>query len=187
MPRIRDDTRPVLLFHAAALSSLSAPRITILSASSGNGRCKAFASSHGARIQTSRSSSVVRITGIAFGWIGFTTAFACVVRKPYTSCGPGIGFDFVPRSPLNVVQMPAKANSGRSSLSANHTTFFFLVSGFGSGAYSAKLLAGTKQRFSGLSHMRQCGEDVLRMLVTGGPAVRGGGGMPPRTLVTAPL
>jgi hypothetical protein len=31
-----------------------------------------FASSHGARIQTSRSSSVVRITGIAFGWIGAT-------------------------------------------------------------------------------------------------------------------
>jgi len=31
-----------------------------------------------------------------------------------------------------------------SSLSANHTTSFFLVSGFGSGAYSAKLLAGTR-------------------------------------------
>jgi hypothetical protein len=30
--------------------------------------------------------------------------------------------DFVPRSPLNVVQMPAKANSGRSSLRANHIT-----------------------------------------------------------------
>jgi hypothetical protein len=29
-----------------------------------------------------------------------------------------------------IVQMPAKANSGRSSLSANHTTSFFLVSGF---------------------------------------------------------
>src|SRR6266480_6645533 len=28
---------------------------------------------HGARIQTSRSSSVVRITGIAFGWIDRTT------------------------------------------------------------------------------------------------------------------
>jgi hypothetical protein len=40
--------------------------------------------------------------------------------------------------------MPAKANSGRSSLSANQTTSFFLVSGFGSGAYLAKLLAGTK-------------------------------------------
>jgi hypothetical protein len=37
---------------------------------------------HGARIQTSRSSSVVGITGIAFGWIGSTTAFGDVVRKP---------------------------------------------------------------------------------------------------------
>jgi hypothetical protein len=49
----------------------------------------------------------------------------------------------------------AKANNERSSLRANQTTSFFFVSGFGSGAYSAKLLAGTKQRFSGLSHMRQ--------------------------------
>src|SRR5882672_5121890 len=47
--------------HAATLSSLSAPRITILSASSGNGRCNALASSHGACIHTSRSSSMVRI------------------------------------------------------------------------------------------------------------------------------
>jgi hypothetical protein len=36
------------VFHAAALSSLSAPRATILIASSGNGRCSVFASSHGA-------------------------------------------------------------------------------------------------------------------------------------------
>src|SRR5215831_7872024 len=93
-----------------------------------------------------------------------------------------MGLDLVPLSPLNVVQMPAKANSGRSSLSANHTTSF-LVSGFGSGAYSAKLFAGTKQRFSGLSHVRQCGDDVFRMLVTGGPPVRGGGGMPQRIVV----
>src|SRR5262245_1228713 len=97
-----------------------------------------------------------------------------------------MGFDFVPRSPLNVVQMPAKANSGRSSLRANQTTSLFFVSGFGSGAYSAKLLAGTKHRLSGLSHMRQCGDDVLRMLVTGGPPVRGGGGMPHR-IVTISL
>src|SRR6266581_6120361 len=41
-----------------------------------------------------------------------------------------MGFDLVPRSPLNSVQIPANANGGRSSLSANHTTSFFLVSGF---------------------------------------------------------
>src|ERR1700744_6491409 len=130
-----------VLVHAVVGSSLSAPRITILSASSGSGRCNALASSHGARNHTSRSSSVVRITGIALGWIGATTAFGTVVRNPQTSCGPGIGLDFVPRSPLNVVQMPAKANRGRLSSRANHTTSFFLVSGFGSGEYSAKLLA----------------------------------------------
>jgi len=58
--------------HAAdaARSSLSAPRMTILSALSGNGRCNALASSHDARIRTSHSSSVVRITGMAYGWIG---------------------------------------------------------------------------------------------------------------------
>lgn len=52
--------------YAAGRSSLSAPRITILNASSGNGRCNAFAAS---------------TTGIAFVWTGFTTAFASVVRK----------------------------------------------------------------------------------------------------------
>jgi hypothetical protein len=81
--------------------------------------------------------------------------------------------------------MPAKANNGRSPLSANQTTSFFLVSGFGSGAYSAKLFAGTKHRFSGLSHIRQCGDDVLRMFVTGGPPVRGGCGMPQRIMTNS--
>jgi hypothetical protein len=36
-------------------------------------------------------------------------------------CGPRTGFDLVPRSHLNSVQIPAKANSGRSSLSAGRT------------------------------------------------------------------
>jgi hypothetical protein len=81
--------------------------------------------------------------------------------------------------------MPPNANSGRSSLIANHTTSFFLVSGFGSGAYSAKLLAGTRHRFSGLSQPRQCGDDMLRMFVTGGPPVRGGGGMPQRIITNS--
>jgi hypothetical protein len=78
---------------------------------------------------------------MALGWIGSTTAFGDVVKKPYTRCGPGIGFDLVPRSSLNSVQMPAKANRGRFSLSANHTTSFFLVSGFGSGV-SRKTICG---------------------------------------------
>src|SRR4051812_23024671 len=81
--------------------------------------------------------------------------------------------------------MPANANSGRSSFSPNQTTSFFFVSGFASGAYSAKLLTGTKHRFSGLSQPRQCGEDVLRMFVTGAPPNEGGGGIPHRIIVSS--
>jgi len=43
----------------------------------------------------------------------------------------------------------------------------------------------TKHRFSGFSHPRQCGDDVLRMLVTDGPPVRGGGGMPHRIMLNS--
>src|SRR5665213_2275251 len=100
-------------------------------------------------------------------------------------CGPGIGFDLAPRSPLNSVQMPANAVRDRFSSSANHTTSFFLVSGLGSGAYSAKLLKGTRHRFSGFSHARQCGDEVFRMLVTGYPPARGGGGIPQRIMVSS--
>src|SRR5580704_1437659 len=96
-----------------------------------------------------------------------------------------MGIDLVPRSPLYSVQIPAKANSGRSSLSANQTTSFLPVAGFGSGAYSAKLFAGTRHRFSGFNQPRQCGELVLRMLVTGKPPTRGGGGMPQRIKVSS--
>ena len=86
--------------------------------------------------------------------------------------------------PLKVVQMPAKAMGG-SSLSANQTTSFFFVSGFGSGAYSAKLLNGTRHRFSRFRHMRHCGDDVFRILVTRGPPVRSGGGVPHRIIVSS--
>ena len=40
---------------------------------------------HGAVIQASISSAVVRITGMAFGWIAPTSAFGSVVRKPKRS------------------------------------------------------------------------------------------------------
>jgi hypothetical protein len=69
---------PSISSHAVARSSLSAPRATILSASYDNGLCKVFASFQGARIHTSHSSCVVRITGIAFGWIGSMIAFGAV-------------------------------------------------------------------------------------------------------------
>src|ERR1700692_612300 len=53
----------------------------IPSAPSGSGRCSFRASSGGAVIQTSTSSGVVRITGIAFGWMEPTSAFGSVVRN----------------------------------------------------------------------------------------------------------
>jgi hypothetical protein len=59
------------------------------------------------------------------------------------------------------------------------------VAGFGSGAYSEKLFAGTKQRFSGFSQPRQCGDVVLRMLVTGEPPIFGGGGIPQRIMISS--
>src|SRR5258705_5630061 len=96
-----------------------------------------------------------------------------------------MGFDFVPRSPLNSVQIPAKAHNGRSSFSANHTTSFLPVAGLGAGAYSEKLLNGTRHRLSGFSQPRQWGDAVLRMLVTGGPPNFGGGGIPQRIIVSS--
>src|ERR1700741_3233521 len=98
-----------------------------------------------------------------------------------------MGFDVVPRSPLNSTQMPAKANSGRPSLRAKQTTSFFLVSAFGSGADSAKLFAGTRQRFSGFNQARLCRDAVLRILVTGKLPARGGGGIPQRIIVISRL
>jgi hypothetical protein len=52
---------------------------------------------------------------------------------------------------------------------------------------SVTLLAGTRPRFSGFNQIRQCGDDVLRMLVTGGPPVRGDGVMPHRIIVSSRL
>ena len=59
----------------------------------------------------------------------------------------------------------------------------FFVSGFGSGAYSAKLFPPPPP--PGFSQPRQCGDDVLLMLVTCGPPVRSGGGMPRRIIQLA--
>jgi hypothetical protein len=43
-------------------------------------------------------------------------------------------------------------------------------------------IGGTRQRLAGFSQPLQCGDVVLRILVTGGPPVRGGGGMPQRII-----
>lgn len=58
------------------------PFATTRRASLGKGRCNAAASVHGASSQMSISSAVVRITGMALGWIGAMTAFGSVVRNP---------------------------------------------------------------------------------------------------------
>jgi hypothetical protein len=44
---------------------------------------------------------------------------------------------------------------------------------------------GTRHRLSCFNQPRQCGEVVLRMLVTGNPPARGGGGMPQRIIVSS--
>jgi len=62
--------------------------------------------------------------------------------------------------------MPANAKQRTVIVEREPHHVLFLGLRVRSGAYSAKLLAGTKQRFSGLSQPRQCGDDVLRMLVT---------------------
>ena len=71
----------VLADHAGgSFGSSFTPRATIRSDPSGSGRCS-FTSSGGAVIQVSTSSGVVRITGIALGWMAPTTAFGSVVRN----------------------------------------------------------------------------------------------------------
>jgi hypothetical protein len=45
-----------------------------------------------------------------------------------------------------------------------------LVTGFGSGAYSAKLFGRNPASVLWLQQAAPCGDDVLRMLVAGGPA-----------------
>jgi hypothetical protein len=49
--------------------------------------------------------------------------------------------------------------------------------------YSTAIGAGFR-----FDQTRQCGDDVLRMLVTGGPPVRGGSGMPQRiSVISVPV
>ena len=68
----------------------------------------------------------------------------------------------VPRVPVQLVQIPAKQNSGRSSARANQVGVFRgLVS-----SHSQNDVAGTRQRLAGPSQRRQCGLAVLRIFVT---------------------
>jgi hypothetical protein len=102
-------------------------------------------------------------------------------KNPNSSCSPSAGALFGPRTPRHLVQSPAKANKGRSSLRANHVG---VLRGFVS-AYSQKLVAVTRQRFLAPSQPRQCGLDTLRMFVTGLPPYCGGPGMPQRAMTSS--
>jgi hypothetical protein len=95
---------------ANARSSFS-PVATIFSAPSGSGRCSASASSHGARSQTSCSSVVVMITGIAFGCTRAASAFGSQVRDAKMSVVTSPSFAL--RTLVQFVQRPAKARRGR--------------------------------------------------------------------------
>lgn len=128
----------------------------------GNGRWSFFASSQGAVIQISRSSSLVRMTGMALGWMAATTALGSEVRKPNNSCRPGLGVLSDPRTPSQLVQIPAKKASGLSWLMANHRLD---LRGFVS-SHSQNVVHGTRQRCSGPSHRRQWEEAIFRILVT---------------------
>src|SRR5690242_5924615 len=72
----------VFVRHGAGpVGSSLTPRATIFSDPSGSGRCSFKASSGAAVIQASTSSDVVRIKGIAFGWMAPTSALGAVVRN----------------------------------------------------------------------------------------------------------
>jgi len=94
---------------------------------------------------------------------------------------PSTGALFGPRTPRHLLQRPAKANSGQSSLSANQVG---VLRGFVS-AYSQNDVAGTRQRFLAESQPRQCGLETLRMLVTGWPPNCSGPGMPQRAMTSS--
>ena len=87
---------------------------------------------------------------------GYVPERTLVVRTRYR-------LRFVPRSPLNVVQMLAKAVSGQPSSSSKLTASLFLV--------------------SGLSQPSQCSYVVLPMFMD--PLVRGGSDIPQRIIASS--
>ena len=96
--------------------------------------------------------------------------------------GPGTGFDFVPRSPLNVVQTPAKASERTIVIQREpDDILLFGLRVWLRRVFRAKAIGTGPSSGSGLSQPRQCGDEVLRMLVTGGPpSARGRRHAPPQ-------
>lgn len=100
------------------------------------------------------------MTGIAFGCIGFTTAFGGHVRNAKSLCSPSTGFAFAPRVPVQGRQTPANAK-GAPSGRPNHRSPFG-----GSGDHSEKDVTGTRHRNLVLSQGFQKFDVVLRTLMT---------------------
>ena len=88
---------------------------------------------------------------MAFSWTGATTALASVVRNENNRWSPGTGAALVPRTPFHGRQMPAKKNSGRSTISANQVGTALPLRW----SYSQKLVTGTRQRLPACNHGRQ--------------------------------
>ena len=119
------------------------------------------------------------------GMDGLDDRVRCGRQEAVDQMRPGIGFDLVPRSPLNSVQMPPKADSGRSSLRANQTTSFFLGLGVRLRCIFGEAVGRHEAAVLRLEPARQCGDDVFRMFVTGNPPPFGGGGIPQRIIVSS--
>lgn len=167
-----------------AISCFS-PRAAMTRAPSASGRCSARASVAGPAIQRSISSCDLRITGIACGWMAPTSRLGAAVRNPKRSLV--VSPSFTLRTEVHRVQIPAKHPSGRVSSRANQTGR--LVPS-GRCSLSEKLVKGTRQRCSGPSQRRQCGEAALRIFVTPGSQLRPfstncGDGMPHRAIVSS--
>jgi hypothetical protein len=119
----------------------------------------------------------VRITDIALACTDYTTVFVLVVRKANSR--------YSPDPPLRVTvrgrQMPAKAKGGRRGRRARTSAALSAESS----AYSAKEVAGTRQRNSALSQARQLELPVLRTLVTDRAPKCGSGRNPQRAISMA--
>jgi len=118
--------------------------------SSGSGRCNNLASDQGAESHAAVSAASVRITGIAFGWIGTTTPLGSQVRKAKRSSVVSPSFSLRRLVQLGT-QIPAK-KAGWPWVSLNQAfPAPFPERG------SAKRSRGTKHRFCGPSQRRQWG------------------------------
>ena len=153
-------------------ADLLSPVATIRSSPSGRGRCSFSASSASAPSQASTSAGVVRITGIAFGWIGATIALASVVRNPNSSCCPSTG-----------ALRPSDAAPGRGPRKRRSACPQLARTKWASCVVWCPRTRKTRSpercsEFLGPSHARQFGLETFRMFVIGWPPNWGGPGIP---------